>query len=158
VVAPFWGAAVKSVIWLVPLAVRVPLALLDELYIDRHCEPLLYSARLDPGGVGVSGPENDFEEPEGVVAFEANHAPTRKAQRRQDAAFDHFEPSRRTWVEHSTDVVLDELSNFGLVVARRRWSSPSNSPGPTSTPSPAPSPSRSERWAGRSPPWPKPAT
>jgi hypothetical protein len=92
--------------------------LLDELYIDRHYERLLYSARLGPGGVELSGPEEDFEELEGVVAFEANHAPTKKAQRRWDDVFDHLEPSRRTWIEHSTDVVLDELNNFGLVVAR----------------------------------------
>ncbi len=92
--------------------------LLDELYIDRHCERLLYSAQLGPDGVELSGPEEDFEELEGVVTFEANHAPTKKAQRRWDDVFDHVEPSRRTWIEHSTDVVLDELNSFGLVVAR----------------------------------------
>jgi len=53
--------------------------LLDELYIDRHCERLLYSAQLGPGGAELSGPEEDFEELEGVVAFEANHARPRSS-------------------------------------------------------------------------------
>jgi hypothetical protein len=92
--------------------------LLDELYMGRHCERLLYSAQLGPGGVELSGPEEDFEELEGVVAFEANHAPTKKAQRRWDDVFDHLEPRRRTWMDHSTAVVLNELSRFDLVVAR----------------------------------------
>jgi hypothetical protein len=91
--------------------------LLDELYMDRQCERLLYSARLGPGGVELCGPEEDFEELAGVVAFEANHAPTKKAQGRWDDVFEHLEPRRRTWMDHSTGVVLDELSSFGLVVA-----------------------------------------
>jgi hypothetical protein len=40
--------------------------LLDELYMDRQCERLLYSARLGPDGVELSGPEEDFEELVGV--------------------------------------------------------------------------------------------
>lgn len=92
--------------------------LLDELYMDRQCERLLYSARLGPDGVELSGPEEDFEELVGVVAFEANHAPTKKLQRRWDDVCEHLEPRRRTWMERSTDVVLDELSSFHLVVAR----------------------------------------
>jgi len=91
--------------------------LLDELYMDRQCERVLYSARLGPGGVELSGPEEDFEELEGVVAFEANHAPTKKVQRRWDGVFDFLEPRRRTWMDHSTEVVLNELSSFDLVVA-----------------------------------------
>lgn len=94
--------------------------LLDDLYMDRECERLLYSARLGPAGVELSGTEEDFEELVGVVAFEANHAPTKRAQRRWDDVFEHLEPRRRTWMEHSTDVVLDELGAFGLVVARPR--------------------------------------
>ena len=92
--------------------------LLDEFYMDRHCERLLYSARPTPGGVELSGPEEDFEELMGVVAFEANHALPKKLQRRWDDVFEHLEPRRRTWMDHSTDVVLDELGSFGLVVAR----------------------------------------
>ncbi len=92
--------------------------LLDELYMDRQCERLLYSARLGPAGVELSGPEEDFEELVGVVAFEANHAPTKNAQRRWDDVFEHLEPRRRTWMEDSVDVVLDELGGIGLVVSR----------------------------------------
>ena len=92
--------------------------LLDDLYMDRECERLLYGARLGPAGVELSGTEEDLEELVGVVAFEANHAPTKKSQHRWDDISEHLKPRRRSWMEHSTDVVLDELGGFDLVVAR----------------------------------------
>jgi len=92
--------------------------LLDELELDRECESVLYGAQPHPDGVELSGHEDDFEELMGVVAFQANQSPTRSRQRRLDAVGRLLDPGSRSWLEQSTDVVVDELGRFELVAAR----------------------------------------
>ncbi|MDA8302936.1 MAG: hypothetical protein M0005_15675 [Actinomycetota bacterium] len=91
---------------------------LDAVTLDRECQRLLYRARPVANGVELSGDERDFEELEGYVAFEANNALTKSAQRKWDDIFDRLQGKPRDWLEHSTEVVLEELSHFGLVAAR----------------------------------------
>jgi hypothetical protein len=93
--------------------------LLDGLMLDRGCERLLYTAEPVTDGVGLSGDEGDFEELEGYVAFEANHAVTKKAQRKWDDIFARLRGEPLDWLEHGTEVVLKELSDLGLVAARQ---------------------------------------
>jgi hypothetical protein len=93
-------------------------ALLDMVTLDQDCERLLYAARRVTSGVELSGDEGNFEELAGYVAFEANHAATRKAQRKWDDIFASLRGEPRDWLDHSADVILKELSNFGLVAAR----------------------------------------
>lgn len=92
--------------------------LLDELELDRDCESVLYGAQPHSDGVELSGHENDFEELMGVVAVEANHSPTRSRQRRLDAVCRLLDPGSRSWLEQSTDIVVDELGRFELVASR----------------------------------------
>jgi plasmid stabilization system protein ParE len=93
--------------------------LLDSLVLEQGCERVLYNARPVPAGVELSGEEGDFEELEGYVAFEANNAATKKAQRKWDDTFARLRGEPRDWLERGTAVVLRELSNFGLVAARQ---------------------------------------
>jgi len=92
--------------------------LLDAIMVDQECERLLYSARPVANGVELSGNEADFEELEGYVAFEGNHAATKRAQDKWDDVFGKLRGEPLDWPEHGTDVVLKELSKFGLVAAR----------------------------------------
>jgi hypothetical protein len=92
--------------------------LLDAPILERDCERLLYAARPVASGVELSGGEADFEELEGHVAFEANHAATKKAQHKWDEVFARLRGEPLDWLEHGTDVVLKELSDLGLVAAR----------------------------------------
>jgi hypothetical protein len=92
--------------------------LLDEIALGQGCERLLYRARPRPEGVELSGNEDDFEQLIGVVAFQANHSATRARQRRWRAICNCLRPPARSWLENSTDVVIDELASFGLVSLR----------------------------------------
>jgi len=92
--------------------------LLDGLKPDRGCQRLLYGGRPVADGVELSGIEADFDELEGYVAFEANQAVTKKAQRKWDDIFARLRGEPLDWLEHATEVVLKELSDFGLVAAR----------------------------------------
>lgn len=96
--------------------------LLDVPVLDQDCERLLYRARPVAGGVELSGREADFEELEGYVAFEADRATTKKAQRKWEDVFAMLTGGSPDWLGHSTAVVLEELSNFGLVAAREHVS------------------------------------
>jgi plasmid stabilization system protein ParE len=91
---------------------------LDGATLDQECERLLYRGRPVADGVELSGAESDFEELEGYVAFEANNALTNNAERKWEDIFARLQGKPRDWLEHSTDVVLEELSHFGLVAAR----------------------------------------
>jgi hypothetical protein len=92
--------------------------LLDELELDRECGSVLYGAQPHPDGVELTGHESDFEELMGVVAVEANYSPTPSRRRRLEAACRLLDPGSRSWLEHSTDVVVDELGRFELVASR----------------------------------------
>lgn len=92
--------------------------LLAEIALGQGCERLLYRARPRPEGVELSGNEDDFEQLIGVVAFQAYHSATRARQRRWRAICNCLRPPARSWLENSTDVVIDELASFGLVSLR----------------------------------------
>lgn len=92
--------------------------LLDELILDPVCEQVLYGAQPHPDGVVLSGTVDDFEELMGVVAFEANHSATRHRQRRFDDIYAGLDAGSDSWIERSTDVVVEELSRFELVALR----------------------------------------
>jgi hypothetical protein len=101
--------------------------LLDLLSIDQRCERFIYAARPKPGGAELTGAEDDFEELGNAVAFEANHARTKKTRSRWDDVHDSLEGNDvrdrreakpRPWLEQSADVVIDELASFGLVASR----------------------------------------
>ena len=95
--------------------------LLDELFTEQQVERLLYAARPHPGGgVELSGHEEGFEELMGIIAFESNHAATKKGQRRWDEAYACLQPPRRSWLDQSADVVLGELSDLGLVASQAK--------------------------------------
>lgn len=96
--------------------------LLDVPLLDQDCERLLYRARPVAGGVELSGGEADFEELEGYIAFEADRATTKKAQRKWDDIFARLTGESHDWLGHGTAVVLEELSNFGLIAAREHVS------------------------------------
>jgi hypothetical protein len=92
--------------------------LMDAPFIDQALERLVYVARPCPDGVELSGTEEDLEVLGGVVAVESDHAATREGKRRWDGVFASLEPRRRTWLDRSTDIVVDELSTLGLVGSR----------------------------------------
>jgi hypothetical protein len=114
VARPSEGERLKSVV----LAEEQYQLLLELLTTDRRCERFIYAARPTPVGVELSGEEEDFEELVGVVACAADNASTKRYQRRWDDVHASLEPKARDWLEHSTDVVLDELAGFGLVASR----------------------------------------
>jgi hypothetical protein len=89
--------------------------LLDEIPPGQGCERLLYRARPQPEGVEISGNKDDFEQLTGVVAFQANHSGSPARQRRWRAIDNCLRPRSRSWLEKSTEVVIDELASFGLV-------------------------------------------
>jgi hypothetical protein len=114
-VRPVEGADLRTVV----IPDKAYQLLLDQFLIDERGERLVYGARPHSGGgAELSGDEGDFEELVGIVAFESNHAPTKNERRRWDEIYACFEPPRRNWLDQSTDVVLDELSGFGLVAPR----------------------------------------
>jgi hypothetical protein len=101
--------------------------LLGSHLLERDSERVVYAARPCAGGVELSGSEEEFDALSGTVAFESNHAPTREAQRRWDEVFECLmgalepdPPPRRTWLERSTAVVIEELGVLGLVGGREQ--------------------------------------
>jgi len=72
----------------VRVAADVAEALRAVMLLDVACERMVFGARMVDGSVVIEGSDDDLETLIESVAAEANHEPSRRRQRRLDAAYD----------------------------------------------------------------------
>jgi hypothetical protein len=86
------AGAVNSIV----IRAEVAAALRELRLLDPDCERLVFRIRAHNAGAILTATDHELDELIGSVAAEANHEPSRRRQRRLDAAFDALNTAAQT--------------------------------------------------------------